>query len=145
MTTKTYTCSLCDHDNLPENTPLDVDGEPVCETCREDNPYWMLGSDFDDEHGEPFGLYLANIGEKPTYIANIQTHYEAFIDAYRGTWDTVKAYAEDYIDGCYDLEKMMGNLSFYFDYDAFARDLELGGDIWSERGESGQLHIFDNH
>lgn len=42
---------------------------------------------------------------------------------------TREEYAQQYVDDCYDLERTMGNLARYFDYDAFGCDLELGGDI----------------
>lgn len=42
---------------------------------------------------------------------------------------TREDYAHQFVDDCYDLEKQMGELARYFDYDAFGRDLELGGDI----------------
>ena len=38
-------------------------------------------------------------------------------------------YAYDFIDDCYDLDKTMGNLAIYFNYDSFTRDLILGGDV----------------
>ncbi|MBE6314153.1 MAG: antirestriction protein ArdA [Bacteroidales bacterium] len=34
-----------------------------------------------------------------------------------------RQFARHIVDECYDLDKMLGNLSYYFDYDAFARDL----------------------
>lgn len=42
---------------------------------------------------------------------------------------SVRDYAEEFIDDCYNLEESMGDLSRYFDYDAFVRDLELSGDV----------------
>jgi hypothetical protein len=42
---------------------------------------------------------------------------------------TREEYAQQFVDDCYDLDRTMGNLARYFDYDAFGRDLELGGDI----------------
>lgn len=36
---------------------------------------------------------------------------------------------QQFVDDWYDLDKQMGGLARYFDYDAFGRDLELGGDI----------------
>lgn len=42
---------------------------------------------------------------------------------------TREEYAQQFVDDCYDLERKMGELASYFDYDAFGRDLELGGDI----------------
>ena len=47
-------------------------------------------------------------------------------DAYAGVYDSKEDFAREIVNGCYDLEKMMGNLADYFDYEALARDLFLG-------------------
>ena len=44
-------------------------------------------------------------------------------DAYAGVYDSEEDFARETVNDCYDLEKMMGNLADYFDYDALARDL----------------------
>ena len=44
-------------------------------------------------------------------------------DAYMGVYDSEEDFAREAVNDCYDLEKMMGNLANYFDYDALARDL----------------------
>ena len=44
-------------------------------------------------------------------------------DAYAGVYDSKEDFAREIVNDCYDLEKMMGNLADYFDYEAFARDL----------------------
>ena len=44
-------------------------------------------------------------------------------DSYAGVYDSKEDFAREIVSDCYDIEKMMGNLSYYFDYDAFARDL----------------------
>ena len=36
--------------------------------------------------------------------------------------------------GIIDVEGMLGELRFYFDYEKYGRDLELGGDVWSSDG-----------
>lgn len=36
--------------------------------------------------------------------------------------------------GVIDVEGMLGELRFYFDYEKFGRDLELGGDVWESDG-----------
>lgn len=41
---------------------------------------------------------------------------------------TREDYARQFVDDHYDLDKQM-DIARYFDYDAFGRDLELGGDI----------------
>lgn len=47
-------------------------------------------------------------------------------DSYAGVYDSKEDFAREIVNGCYDLEKMMGDLSYYFDYEALARDLFLG-------------------
>ena len=46
-----------------------------------------------------------------------------FDEAYMGEWDSEEDFARHIVDECYDLEKTMGNLSNYFDYERFAREL----------------------
>lgn len=46
-----------------------------------------------------------------------------FDDAYYGEWDSEEDFARHIVEECYDIEKAMGNLAVYFDYEAFARDL----------------------
>jgi hypothetical protein len=47
-------------------------------------------------------------------------------ERYSGTYDSEEDFAHDLVRGCYDLEKTMGSLASYFDYEAFARDLFMG-------------------
>ena len=47
-------------------------------------------------------------------------------DSYAGVYDSKEDFAREMVNDCYDLEKMMGNLACYFDYDALARDLFMG-------------------
>lgn len=58
------------------------------------------------------------------------------VEEYEDDWDTDIVFyrnktlldvAYEIMDECYDLEKMLGNLSSYFDYAAFARDLSCDG------------------
>ena len=44
-------------------------------------------------------------------------------DSYMGVYDSKEDFAREIVNDCYDIEKMMGDLSCYFDYEAFARDL----------------------
>ncbi len=46
-----------------------------------------------------------------------------FEDRYVGKFDSELAFAEHIIDECYDLDKIMGHLSNYFDYQRYADDL----------------------
>jgi antirestriction protein len=62
-----------------------------------------------------------------------------------GIYESVEDYAYEFIDDCYDLEKALGNLAGYFDYRAFARDLELSGDINAVRLPQGTVALFRGH
>ena len=44
-------------------------------------------------------------------------------DSYIGVYDSEEDFAEELVDDCYNLGDMMGNISNYFDYKKFARDL----------------------
>ena len=44
-------------------------------------------------------------------------------DAYVGVYDSEEDFAEEIVSDCYGLEKTMGDLACYFDYEKFARDL----------------------
>ena len=46
-------------------------------------------------------------------------------DVYVGVYDSEEDFAREIVNGCCDLEKMMGDLSYYFNYEALARDLFL--------------------
>ena len=44
-------------------------------------------------------------------------------DAYAGVYDSEEDFAREIVSDCYNLEKMMGRLADYFDYEALARDM----------------------
>lgn len=54
-------------------------------------------------------------------------------DAFVGVYDSEEDFAEQMVNDCYDLSKM-GNLSIYFDYSKFARDLFMGDYYFSSNG-----------
>ncbi|GGX91271.1 hypothetical protein GCM10007160_18460 [Litchfieldella qijiaojingensis] len=41
-------------------------------------------------------------------------------------WGSIRDYAEELVDYCFDLPEIAQR---YFDYDSFARDLQIGGDV----------------
>lgn len=69
---------------------------------------------------------------------------EAFREAYAGEWDSKADWAEEYMDSTGGLADMPENLRNYFDFDAFARDCEMGGDMTFIR-EGGTTYAFNNH
>ena len=84
--------------------------------------------ELDDDKKEAYMIYLdGGLGKEDI---------ESFEDAYMGKYDSEEDYAYQLINECYDIEKMMGNLSSYMDYAAVARDLFIS-DYYYEDG-----HVF---
>lgn len=61
--------------------------------------------------------------------ADIERIAGEFEDTFAGYWDNAEAYAEDFLDSCGMLTELPEWARGYFDMAAYARDLELGGDI----------------
>lgn len=55
-------------------------------------------------------------------------------DAFIGVYDSEEDFAEQMVNECYDLEGIMGNLSYYFDYSKYARDLFMSDYYYSSNG-----------
>jgi antirestriction protein len=79
---------------------------------------FMEAFEDDTDKGEAFLSWLSCTGYKGDFSYLITT----FEEAYEGEYDSTKAYAEYLIDETGILDKM-GDLSSYFDYEAYARDL----------------------
>ena len=88
-----------------------------------------------EDHGEVFAQWYAHVGG-----GSLQD----FEDAYRGEYDDMESFAEELMDDCGDLANVPDHIARYFDYSAFARDLELGGDIFTIQ-EGGKVHVFWNN
>ncbi|MEM9805598.1 MAG: antirestriction protein ArdA [Cyanobacteria bacterium P01_D01_bin.56] len=52
-------------------------------------------------------------------------------DRFLGFYDCLGDYAHDLVDSTIDLERAIGNLSYYFDYAAYGNDIEMNGEIVS--------------
>ncbi len=96
---------------------------------------WVtLATEINDK-GEAFRAYYEYVGDNDYAVK----HFE---EAYRGCHSSVEEYAEQLLDDCGTLSDMPANLKMYFDYAAFARDMESSGDIWTHDGNDG-VHVFD--
>ncbi len=89
-----------------------------------------------EEHGEAFAAFYDHYGN------DVDGAVSKFEDAYRGCHKSVEEYAEELLDDCGTLSDLPANLRYYFDYAAFARDMELNGEIWTHNGDDG-VHVFD--
>ncbi len=57
------------------------------------------------------------------FICGVGEDLSRFEECYMGEYDSEEDYAQQLVEDCYDIDKIMGKLSCYFDYAAFARDL----------------------
>lgn len=64
-------------------------------------------------------------------------------DHFAGTYDTLTHFAESFMEDTGGLEGMPEHLRNYFDFEAYGRDMELGGDVNTSR-VSGGLLVFWN-
>ena len=94
------------------------------------------------EHGPAFAHWAALIG---TNDNESPAHFE---DAYLGHWDSLTAYAEEFLNdiGVYRQieESLPDHLQPYvtIDVEGMARDMEFGGQITTSEGDDG-VYIFD--
>ena len=82
--------------------------------------------------------YAADRGRDP------EEWLDYFRQAYRGTYDDPEDWAREYMEMTGMLDNMPDNLRWYFDYEAFARDVRMGGDMDFAR-DGRQVHAFDGH
>lgn len=77
----------------------------------------------DDDRKKAFEAYVSATGNDS--IEDFEEHYE-------GEYDSEEDFATYIVNELYDLERMMGNLSYYFDYKAYARDLFISDYIFED-------------
>ncbi len=77
-------------------------------------------------------------------IKDMEEATERFQDAYAGTWDSLEEWAENFMEDAGLLESIPQNLRYYFDFQAYGRDCELSGAVWTIY-TGGQIAVFWNH
>ena len=66
-------------------------------------------------------------------------------DHFVGSYKDMEDYAYEYLESSGELSNLPESLQYYFDYKAYARDLDLNGDIITIDGNDGLLYIFNNY
>jgi antirestriction protein len=91
------------------------------------------------EHGPIFASLLSYVGGTSCMDEALRYMEEA----YCGEYDCLTDYAEQFIDECYaDLLKALPEfIRYHIDHEGIARDMELGGDVFSLECE-GKVHVF---
>ena len=101
-----------------------------CESCMGEDTFDKIleYAKLDDKEREAFDDYM-DLGH--------DFDIERFREAYNGCWESEEDFAQDIVSSCYDIEKTMGSLASYFDYEAFARDLFI-----SDYQMGANNHVF---
>lgn len=86
------------------------------------------------EHGE-LGAKLISHCDSPAAAR------EAIGESYQGTFDSPAAWAEQFLEDTGSLSQVPEHLRGYFDFEAYARDAELSGDIFVIEVDH-QHHVF---
>ena len=88
----------------------------------------------DDGNAEPFTIWLNN---------GSGSDYSDFLDQYAGCHSNGPDFAYDLAEACGHIKGDERWPLNCIDWDRAWRELEIGGDYWSERGDEG-LHVFYN-
>ena len=114
-------------------------------------PAGLIGEYEPLERVAAYGAFLAEDdgGERfaflDVYSGPTDALEDAFSEAYLGAYDSVLEYAESYVSDTGLLDSVPEDVQRYFDYTAFARDLELGGDIYAVRLPDYRVAVFANY
>ncbi len=120
----------------PELMFQDYEGIPkgmVSESSVEDALWEWL--ELDEDEQTLLAVYQEHVNQDGTI--------EEARDCFHGTFRTKEDYAEDYMESAGGLERMPQNLRCYFDFEAYARDCELSGDVTFAEHE-GEYWVFSN-
>lgn len=92
-----------------------------------------------EEHKTAFGAFLELYPDEET--DNLESN---FTDCFQGEYDDAEDYAAQFLEDSGLLASIPETLRYYFDYKAYWRDLELGGDIDSVSLD-GKVYVFTVH
>ncbi len=89
------------------------------------------------EHGDAFSAWLSYDESQDV------TDTQSFENAYRGEWDSLRAYAEDYAEstGMYAAAEKSGSQYVVVDIDMLTRDLDI--ELYTVTSHSHTVYVFD--
>ena len=93
------------------------------------------------EHGTLFADYLGHRGA-PKDADEVADAVREFEEQYQGSFRSLEDWAEQFLEDTGSLKEVPESLRPYIDVEKWARDAELGGDIFSIDGDGGEVHVF---
>lgn len=94
-----------------------------------------------EEHGDAFSLWYTSQDGQNVDIEEVE---EKFLEQWQGAHDSKEAFADYLLDTTGQLSEMPEFARRYFNFEAYARDLELSGDYSFVRA-NGQVYAFSSH
>lgn len=91
-----------------------------------------------EEYGPAYVAYRDHVGEDYATA-------DGFRDAYLGEHSSLEEYAEQFLENTGAFQDVPDMLRNYFDFEKYAHDLEVGGDVFTADAPGGGVFVFDNH
>lgn len=86
---------------------------------------------------------VTHVVERVGGLEHLEEAKRVMEEDYSGEWDSLAAWAEDLLGSTGALAALPESLRCYFDYEKYADDLDLSGDVFTiEAG--GKVHVFWN-
>ena len=93
------------------------------------------------DHGDAFSLWYVN---QDGHAIDIDDLEERFLEQWQGSHDSKVAFVDSLLESTSQRDELPEWAKDYFNYDAYARDLELSGDYSFVRHQS-QIYVYCNH
>lgn len=94
------------------------------------------------------GAFLAKHGELGAKVLadenDLERATKALEERYCGAFQSLEDWAENFLDDQGLFGRVDETLKMYFDFEKYARDAELSGDIYSVETRDGMVHVFHN-
>ena len=94
-----------------------------------------------EEHGDGFGFWYEYQDGQNFDVEELE---EKFLEQWQGAHDSKEAFADYLLESTGQLADVPEWARSYFDYELYARDLEIGGDYSFHRCK-GQTYVYSNH
>lgn len=94
-----------------------------------------------EEHGEAFSLWYCNQDSNNIDVDQLE---DIFQEQNNGIFESKEAFADYILESTGMLDALPEWAKMYFNYEAYARDLELSGD-YSFIRHASQIYVFSNH
>lgn len=94
-----------------------------------------------EEHGDAYSLWYSTQDAQNLEIEELE---ERFLEQWQGAHESKEAFADYFLDSTGQLQEIPEFARRYFDFEAYARDLELSGDYSFVRA-NGQVYAFANY